>query len=58
MLDGSINPIFRNGAQVEQLVREVRLVGQVVDDSLLEPEVHSLTAKAAERGPRKTCSVS
>ena len=44
LLDGSTDPVLLNSTQVEQLGREVRFVGELVADPLLESHIRSLMA--------------
>lgn len=48
LLDGSTDPVFLNSTQVDQLVSELRFVGEVVDDPIIESQVHAFMALASE----------
>ena len=49
LLDGSTDPVFLNPAQVDQLVQELRFVGQVVDDQMVEAQVRAVIALSEQR---------
>lgn len=49
LLDGATDPVFLNATQVAQLVREFRFVGEIVDDPIIESQVHALIALSEER---------
>ena len=48
LLDGSTDPVFLNPVQVDQLLAEIRFVGNRVDDPLIEALVRSLIALAEQ----------
>lgn len=49
LLDGTTDPVFLNPAQAEQFLDELRFVGELVDDPLVEAQVRALVSLAAER---------
>ena len=46
VLDGTTDPVFLSDGQVEQLLDELRFVGTVVDDPLVDAEVRAILAIA------------
>lgn len=49
VLDGSTDPVFLNAAQVSTLLEELRFVGQILSDPLIEGLVRALVELAAGR---------
>ena len=42
LLDGTVDPVFLNPQQVEQLFRELRFVSATIDDPLLDDQISAL----------------
>ena len=49
LLDGSTDPVFLNPVQVDQLVQELRFVGNVVDDQIVEAQVRAVIALSEQQ---------
>jgi hypothetical protein len=49
VLDGSTDPVLLNAVQVSTLLEELRFVGQILSDPLIESLVRALVELAAGR---------
>lgn len=48
-LDGSTDPVLLNPTQVDQLLQELRFVGQMVDDQMVVAHVRAVIALSEPR---------